>query len=69
MSRAVRLLRRNDWIPSLCAVSGAVLFIFGCIAFYFDALYRLGVTLFLFGSLCMLVQALGNAVLKHGASS
>ncbi len=39
------------------STASAVLFILGCLAFYIDSLYHAGVTLFLAGSLLMLVSA------------
>lgn len=40
------------------STTSALLFVLGCLAFYIDALYDVGVTLFLAGSVMMLLSSL-----------
>lgn len=47
---------------------GAALFVAGCVVFYFPARYATGVTLFLLGSVLMLIAASGRAFLIYGPS-
>lgn len=49
-------------------LGGAALFVVGCVAFYFPSRYVTGVTLFLLGSVLMLVSVAGRALLRYGPS-
>lgn len=75
MTASTRLAARLCWtlhdrpwvLLSLDAV-GALLFVLGCVAFYSPAQYVAGVTLFLVGSMVMLVSVLGRALARYGPS-
>lgn len=49
-------------------LGGALLFVVGCVAFYLPSQYTTGVTLFLLGSVLMLVSVAGRALLRYGPS-
>lgn len=49
-------------------LGGALLFVVGCVAFYVPSQYTTGVTLFLLGSVLMLVSVAGRALLQYGPS-
>lgn len=49
-------------------VSGALLFVLGCLAFYNPSNYTVGVTLFLVGSVLMLASTTGRAFVQYGPS-
>lgn len=57
-ARAPRIVRVFSLTDRMISTTSALLFIAGCLAFYVESLYNLGVTLFLAGSLLMLVSAL-----------
>lgn len=48
--------------------AGAALFVVGCVAFYSDAFYLVGVTLFLAGSVLMLGSTVGRIFVRYGPS-
>lgn len=49
-------------------IAGALLFIIGCLVFYSPPHYQIGVTLFLLGSVLMLMSVAGRALLQYGPS-
>jgi len=49
-------------------LAGTFLFVIGCIVFYVPSQYTAGVSLFLVGSLLMLVSVAGRAFLQYGPS-
>jgi hypothetical protein len=49
-------------------LAGIVLFVIGCLAFYSPSQYTAGVSLFLVGSILMLVSVAGRAFLMYGPS-
>lgn len=61
-------LDERPWVLLALDAAGALVFVLGCVAFYFPAQYFAGVTLFLFGSLLMLASAGGRAMLRYGPS-
>lgn len=75
MAASMRLSARFCWAlharQTLLVVSdigGALLFVLGCFAFYVPSQYTIGVTLFLIGSVLMLVAVTGRALLQYGPS-
>lgn len=48
--------------------AGALLFVIGCVAFYVPSQYTTGVTLFLLGSVLMLMSVGGRALVRFGPS-
>lgn len=75
MEPNVRLLARLCWTVHArrelivgADLGGAFLFVLGCIAFYVPSQYTTGVTLFLLGSILMLVSVAGRALLQYGPS-
>jgi hypothetical protein len=49
-------------------LAGTLLFVIGCLAFYVPSHYTAGVSLFLVGSILMLVSVAGRAFLTYGPS-
>ena len=49
-------------------IAGALLFVIGCLVFYSPAHYQMGVTMFLLGSVLMLVSIAGRALAQYGPS-
>lgn len=75
MAAPVRLSARLCWAldakPGVLLTvdfSGAVLFVMGCVTFYVPSQFTTGVTLFLLGSVLMLVSVAGRALLRYGPS-
>ncbi len=72
MSRPARLcwyLDAHRWTLAATNIAAAVLFVVGCVGFFWPSLYVGSVTLFLLGSLLFLAAALGAALLEHGPST
>jgi hypothetical protein len=69
LARLCWALDARRWILALCNVAAAVLFVSGCIGFYWPTLYSGSVTMFLGGSVLFLLGALGSALLEHGPST
>lgn len=61
-------LDARPWLLLAADSVGAGLFVIGCAFFYVPAGYVTGVTLFLVGSVLMLMTALGRALLRYGPS-
>lgn len=73
VDRSVRLSARlcwsldaRPWALLWVDATAALLFVFGCVAFYFPTHYSTGVTLFLIGSLLMLIAVLGRMLVRYG---
>lgn len=49
-------------------IAGALSFVIGCLVFYSPSHYQTGVTLFLLGSVLMLVSVAGRALMQYGPS-
>lgn len=61
-------LERHSRLLLAGKVLAAAFFVLGCLAFYSSALYTLGVSLFLAGSVLMLLNAAADAFLRYGPS-
>jgi hypothetical protein len=71
MSLPARICWRLDARQGVLLVAemvGTLLFVIGCVAFYVPTQYTAGVTLFLIGSILMLVSVTGRAFLTYGPS-
>jgi YrhK-like protein len=71
MRLAARLCWAIDerrWMLTAADVAAASLFVFGSAAFYRPALHAAAITLFLGGSVLILLSALGEAIVRHGPS-
>ena len=71
MSLPARLCWRLDarqGVLLAAELAGTFLFVVGCIAFYAPSQYTAGVSLFLVGSILMLVSVAGRAFLLYGPS-
>jgi hypothetical protein len=75
MNESLRLTARLCWrlqarqgVLLAAELAGTLLFVIGCIVFYLPSQYTAGVSLFLVGSLLMLVSVAGRAFLQYGPS-
>ena len=71
-SRSARIcwgIERNQWVLAAVNLVAAVLFVFGCVAFYSARFYVLGVSLFLAGSLLMVTSSAADLYRRFGPSS
>lgn len=59
----------RPWVLMAADVVAALLFVLGCFVFFVPAWYTQGVSLFLAGSLLMLVATLGRVFVRYGPSS
>lgn len=73
MAHSMRLTARlcwaldaRQWLLLAADAAGGGLFVVGCVAFYAPSQYVTGVTLFLLGSLLMLVSTVGRALVQYG---
>lgn len=69
LARLCWSLDARRWVVAVCDVVAAVLFVAGCVGFYWPGLYVGSVTMFLGGSVLFLVGALASALLEHGPST
>ena len=69
LARLCWALDARRWIVTLCNIAAALLFVAGCVGFYWPGLYAGSVTMFLGGSVLFLLGALASALLEHGPST
>ena len=62
---ADRRSERHDWVVSVSHILSGLAFVAGCIAFYVPEWYDTGVTLFLIGSIFMVIAAALEALRRH----
>jgi cytochrome c oxidase assembly factor CtaG len=61
-------IERRRWALATANIVAALLFVVGCVAFYFPSLYVPGITLFLAGSVLMLLSAAAETFRHFGPS-